>query len=669
MQLIRDRKCLWCLNPGHKYVDCNTRKSKKTMRTAAQRIQEREDPKANLKKVKKPEIMLATDTNRVSVNINGNKVHALIDLQTEGCNLLNAQFAYLYKIPTRELKPPLTLMTAIKGSRASINKAAEVELDWGGHRETITCCIANLQGEDLIIGKPTLCKNKAVIQAGPYPVTIYPEGKELIQLTTWTQINPSKQEIRSAKTVIQYIDDTVAFDSGHESDEDQQNTSVPQNTCETDFNTDEWEHDPHLGVWFKIHSQAEKLITHAVKLEEPFNPLEEFADLFPDEIPSELPLLRIVNHKINLIPGATWKPERIFSHDRFKDQITEKIHRETKSGRTYPTSDTENAVLMFTQPKKNSTKARFLLNCVPRNKVTIKDKTPLPNMDELLDWISRQKYLTKLDMADGYHNVRHEEESEKHTTFICHLGYFRSKVMQQGDCNAPATMMKLMQRIFQDKVYKDLVIYLDDIIIASKTYEEYVKIVRQVLTRLREEKFYLNKDKCQFMSERVEVLGHIITPKGLSADPIKIGKVIEFQITHNRKMLQAFIGIVIYLRKFCPNLASVAAPLTDLQGSTAIWRWTDLHTKSFEECKKLIHSDRVIKPINYDSTDPVYLITDASDIGVGAWLGQGPDLESLRPARFYSRKLNPSQLNYTTKNKELFVTVVHVAWRVVWRAA
>ena len=123
-------------------------------------------------------------------------------------------------------------------------------------------------------------------------------------------------------------------------------------------------------------------------MKESFNPLEEYANLFPKEIPSKLPSMRKINHEIRLIPGAKWKPERIFSHDRFKDQIIEKIDRETVTGRTYVINNTENAVLIFTQLKKGSKKARFLLNCVPRNLVTIKDKIPLPNIDELLNWLA-----------------------------------------------------------------------------------------------------------------------------------------------------------------------------------------------------------------------------------------------------------------------------------------
>ena len=166
--------------------------------------------------------------------------------------------------------------------------------------------------------------------------------------------------------------------------------------------------------------------------------------------------------------------------------------------------------------------------------------------------------------------MRHTEESEKHSTFLCHLGYFRSRVMQQGDCNAPAIIMKVMQDLLRLELHKDVAVYLDNILIGSQTYEEHVRLIRFVLDKLREQEFYLNKDKYHFITNKVKVLGHIITLVGLSADPVKIGKIMEFQIHHNRRMLQAFVGIVNYLGKFCPNLATVAAPLTDLQGSIAI---------------------------------------------------------------------------------------------------
>ena len=98
-------------------------------------------------------------------------------------------------------------------------------------------------------------------------------------------------------------------------------------------------------------------------------------------------------------------------------------------------------------------------------------------MDELLNWLAQQKYISKLDLVDGYHNVRHTEESEKHSTFLCHLGYFRSRVMQQGDCNALATIMRVMQDLLRSELHRGVAVYLDDILIGSQTYEEHVRLV------------------------------------------------------------------------------------------------------------------------------------------------------------------------------------------------
>ena len=126
--------------------------------------------------------------------------------------------------------------------------------------------------------------------------------------------------------------------------------------------------------------------------------------------------------------------------------------------------------------------------------------------------------------------------------------------MQQGDCNAPAIMMRVMQHLLRGKLHRGVVVYLDDIIIGLKTYEEHVELVRYVLDILKKKRFYLNKEKCHFLANKIEVLKYIVTPAGLSADPIKIGKVMDFHIPNNRKMLQAFVGIVNYLGKFCSNL-------------------------------------------------------------------------------------------------------------------
>jgi len=128
--------------------------------------------------------------------------------------------------------------------------------------------------------------------------------------------------------------------------------------------------------------------------------------------------------------------------------------------------------------------------------------------------------------------------------------------MQQGDRNAPATMVRAMYEIFKDMVFKDLVIYINDIIIFSDTYDEHVATSRKVLQRLLDERFWLKASKCQFLTKRLDNLGHILTPDGLHMDPKKRKKVLDFKVSSNRRELQGILGIVIFVSKFCPELAS-----------------------------------------------------------------------------------------------------------------
>ena len=129
-----------------------------------------------------------------------------------------------------------------------------------------------------------------------------------------------------------------------------------------------------------------------------------------------------------------------------------------------------------------------------------------------------------------------------------------------------------MNEIFRDMTFKDLIIYIDDIIISSETYKEHAEALRRVLQRLHDQQYWLKESKCQFFTKHLEILGHILAPEGLSADPQKVRKIFDFPEPQDKKQLQAFIGIVNCLSKFLPHLASVAACLTDLQGTTHTWR-------------------------------------------------------------------------------------------------
>ena len=252
----------------------------------------------------------------------------------------------------------------------------------------------------------------------------------------------------------------------------------------------------------------------------------------------------------------------------------------------------------------NKEEPRFLLDCVPRNLVTIKDKTPLSTVNEIIDFIASRPFRSKLDLTDCYHNIRIEPESVQHFTFLALLGYYNSQIMQQGDCNAPATMMKVMNNMFRDKLGRTIMIYLDNILIATETYEEHVKVLREIFNKLGNEQFWLNKKKTSILPTKLGILRHILSDKGLEANPAHINKVLAFPIPKNQTQLQQSTGVINWLSKFCPHLATIAAPLTDLQGTKA-WKWGPTQQESFKKCQELIASNAVIKPLNPNSKDSI----------------------------------------------------------------
>ena len=160
------------------------------------------------------------------------------------------------------------------------------------------------------------------------------------------------------------------------------------------------------------------------------------------------------------------------------------------------------------------------------------------------------------------------------------------------------------------------------------------------------------------MPQVIKVLGCIITKNGISAAPSKIDTIIKLPIPQTCPALQEFNGMVNYLSRFVPQLSTLAAPLTELAGSATMWEWRDLHTTAVKQIKEVIGSNAVVQPINYQSADPIYLVTDASAVGVGAWVGQGSNMHEICPAGFSSRKFNNAQQNYSTYNKELLAIVV-----------
>jgi hypothetical protein len=198
------------------------------------------------------------------------------------------------------------------------------------------------------------------------------------------------------------------------------------------------------------------------------------------------------------------------------------------------------------------------------NAITVKIWYPIPRIDDLLDAVSGAKFFTSLDLTSGYHQVLISEEDCPKTAFRTPMGHFQFKVLIEGLTHAPATFQSVMNSIFHPFLRRFVVVYLDDIVIYSKSAEEHKVHVRQVLELLRSNPFHVCKAKSFFASEETKFLGHIVSAKGIRPDPKKVAAVQEWPVPKNVHNIRSFLGLVNYFRKFIEHFASLAQPLTNL---------------------------------------------------------------------------------------------------------
>lgn len=375
---------------------------------------------------------------------------------------------------------------------------------------------------------------------------------------------------------------------------------------------------------------------------------ENNKDVIVDELPVQATPSRVIKHTIELVPGSAppaKRPYRISASE--KEELDRQIEDLLKSDRIEASTSPFAAPIILVKKKDGS--KRLCCDFRGLNDVTVKSKYPLPRIDDLLDMLVGATTFSQLDLVSGYHQVEVDPKDQNKTAFVTPNGQYIWKVMPFGLTNAPSTFQMLMNETLKGLIGKFVLVYLDDILIFSKSEEEHKIHVRAVLNRIRKAKLFAKKNKCHFFMKEVHFLGHTIDKSGIHVDESKVEAMVKWPVPQKPLQAASFLGTAGFYRKFIEKFSYIAKPLIEYSNSKR--EWDTECSKSFETLKHKLSTAPILLPFDQDSD--IVVTTDASDYAVGATLEL---LESNGKVKgvvaYISAKLSGSQLNWPVREKE-----------------
>ncbi|GKD96288.1 putative reverse transcriptase domain-containing protein [Tanacetum coccineum] len=349
--------------------------------------------------------------------------------------------------------------------------------------------------------------------------------------------------------------------------------------------------------------------------------VRDFKYVFPEEL-SGLPPQQQVQFRIDLVPGAT------------------------------PIAKSPYPPVLFVKKKDGS--LRMCIDYRELNKLTVKNRYPLPRIDDLFDQLQGSCYFSKIDLRSGYHQLRVHEDDIPKTAFRTRYGHFEFTVMPFGLTNAPAVFMDLMNRVCKPYLDKFVIVFIDDILIYSKTKEDHEVHLGLVLELLRKEKLYAKFSKCEFWLQEVHFLGHVVNQNGIHVDPSKIEAVKNWKTPTTPFEIRSFLGLAGYYRRFIAIFSKIAKPFTSL---TQKYVWGVEQEEAFQTLKNNL-CDAPILTLP-DGVEDFVVYCDASNQGLGCVL-----MQRGKVIAYASRQLKTHEKNYTTHDLELGAVVFALkTWR------
>ncbi|GJY65039.1 putative reverse transcriptase domain-containing protein [Tanacetum coccineum] len=369
----------------------------------------------------------------------------------------------------------------------------------------------------------------------------------------------------------------------------------------------------------------------------------------------ELPTRQVEFH-IDLVPGAApvaRAPYRLAPSEM--KELADQLQELSDKGFIRPSSSPWGAPVLFVKKKDGS--LRMCIDYRELNKLTVKNRYPLPRIDDLFDQLQGSSVYSKIDLRSGYHQLRVREEDIPKTAFRTRYGHYEFQVMPFGLTNAPAVFMDLMNRVCKPYLDKFVIVFIDDILIYSKNKQEHEEHLKIILELLKKEELYAKFSKCEFWIPKVQFLGHVIDSEGIHVDPAKIEAIKDWTSPKSPTEIRQFLGLAGYYRRFIEGFSKIAKPMTKLTQKKVKFVWGDKQEAAFQLLKQKLCSAPILALP--EGSEDFIAYCDASKKGLGAVLMQREKVIS-----YASRQLKIHEKNYTTHDLELGAVVFALK---IWR--
>lgn len=573
-------------------------------------------------------------------------------------NFVADSYIAKHKLTTTAINGPTVQLA--DGTLYNVTRQLTGTVRIGAYLSKITAYALPLQcAYDVILGTPWLAANNPAIDWRQRTITVQQHGQSILlrptdlpqmskspylsTLQVYHQMNRGAlvflavvREKASTPTPTNLPDNLTQPDPHHTPDQDSTTTDYP----------------PDVQAAVDQHVRRLK---------------QKYADVMPPELPKDLPPHRPGHDfKIELIPGA--KPPKTGYYKLSYEEEAEcrrQVEEGLERGHVRPSNSPWGSPVLFVK-KKDGT-LRMCVDYRALNKLTIKNNTALPRIDDLLDRMAGARYFTTLDLRSGYNQMRVDESSIPFTAFKTKWGLFEYTVLSFGLCNAPASFQALMTDIFRAYLDQWLVIFIDDLCAWDSDLDTHVQHLEIILSTLREHKLYIKESKCEWIKPEVSFLGHRISKDGVSMEDGKVQAILDWPAPRNVAELRSFLGMAGFYRHFLRHYAQASAVLTDLFKKDQQWTWTANQQAALEDLKhKLTTAPVLAYP---DPTKPFTITTDASSRAIGAVLTQDHG-RGQQPIAYFSRKLTPTELRWAAYERELLALIEGLKhWRHYLRGA